>query len=172
MRAVAVAAAALVAFLASGRVAHAAASARVDVFPNQPRVGQRVTIQLRPFWTLVDGTLPPALFPNAYRWSVAAISPAGRQFKVRVARTADNPYLWSGVTRFRSRGSWTICVLNFSATGRECVPRSPGWQRLRVRARSATLDVWQQLERPVSHSDDRRRSQLPDDSARHERRPQ
>jgi hypothetical protein len=148
MRSAAVAAAALVAFLASGRVAHAAATARVDVFPSQPRVGQTVTIQLRPFWTFADGTLPPALFPSDYPWSVATTSPSGRQLKVRIARTQDDPYLWSGATRFRSRGSWTICVLNFSATGRGCVPRSPGWQRLRVRARSAPLDVSQRLERP------------------------
>jgi hypothetical protein len=148
MKTAAVSTAALVAFLATGRVAHAAATARVDVFPSQPRVGQTVTIQLRPFWTLVDGTLPPALFPGDYPWSVAAIPPSGRSLEVRVTPALDNPYLWSGVTRFRARGTWTICVLNFSATGRRCVAGSPGWQRLRVRARSAPIDVWQRLDRP------------------------
>jgi hypothetical protein len=148
MRSAAVAAAALVAFLASACVAHAAATARVGIFPSKPRVGQKVTIQLRPFWTLADGTLPPALFPENYPWRVAAISPAGRQLRIRVTRTAANPYLWSGVVRFRARGVWTLCVLNFSSTGRACVPHSPGWQRLQMRRKSARIDVWQRLERP------------------------
>ncbi len=148
MKSAAVAAAALVAFFASGRVAHAAATARVDVFPSEPRVGQTVTIQLRPFSTLVNGTLPPALFPKGFPWRVAAISPSGRQLRVAVARTRKNPYLWSGVIRFRSRGLWTICVLNFSYTGERCDSHSPGWQRLHVRRRSARIDVWQRLERP------------------------
>jgi hypothetical protein len=147
MRRAAVTAAAVVALLARVSVAHGAASARLDVFPSHPRVGQTVTVQLRPFWTFSDGTLAPALFPSDYRWSVAAISWSGRSL-VRIARTPGNPYLWSGTTKFGMRGSWTICVLNFSSTGRACVPHSPGWQRLRVRPRGAPLDVWQRLERP------------------------
>jgi len=146
MRSAAVAAAALVAFLASGHVAHAAATARVDVFPSQPRAGQKVTVQLRPFWVLAG--LPPALFPENYPWRVAAISPAGPRLRIRLARTGTNPYLWSGVVRLRSRGAWTVCVLNFSSTGRACTPRSPGWQRVRVRPRNAHTDFWERLERP------------------------
>jgi hypothetical protein len=149
MRSAAVAVGAVVAFLASGRAADAAATARVNVFPSKPRVGQRVAVQLRPFWTLADGTLPPALFPANYPWRVAATSPAGRQAMIRVSRTAANPYLWSGVIHFRSRGAWTICVLNFSSTGHACTPHSPGWQRLHVRRRNARVDVWQRLERPL-----------------------
>jgi hypothetical protein len=148
MRRAAVASAALVAFLASGSVASAALTARVDVFPSQPRVGQTATIQLRPLWPLIDGTRPPALLPDDFPWRVAAISPSGRQQRIRVVRTPDNPYLWSGVVRFRSRGLWTICVLNFSFTGRMCMPRSPGWQRLQVRRTNVPVDAWQRLERP------------------------
>jgi hypothetical protein len=146
MRSAAVVAAALVAFLTGGRVAHAAATARVDVFPSQPRVGQKVTVQLRPFWVLAG--LPPALFPETYPWRVAAISPAGRQLRIPITRTPTNPYLWSGVARLRSGGAWTVCVLNFSSTGRACIPHTPGWQRVRVRRSNARVDVWQRLERP------------------------
>jgi len=146
VRRAAAATVALVAFLASGRVAHAAATARVDVFPSQPRAGQIVTIQLRPFW-LLAGT-PPAVFPEDYSWRIAAISPAGRQLRIRVTRSPDDPYLWSGDVRFRSRGSWTVCLLSFSSTGRACVPHSPGWQRVQVRRGTAQIDFWQQLERP------------------------
>ena len=95
-----------------------------------------------------DGSLPPALFPNDYPWRVAVLSPGGLESRVRVVQNAGNPYLWSGVTRFRSRGRWTICVLNFSTSGQRCVAHSPGWQRVRVRSKDAATDVWQQLERP------------------------
>jgi hypothetical protein len=143
MRRAAVAIAALVAFFASGAVAHAAERiARVDLFPSQPRVGDKVTIQLRPFWVLVDGTRPPALFAEDYPWGFAATSPSGRHFRIRLGRAPDNPYLWRGAFRFRSRGSWTVCALS----GRSCLPRSS--QRMHVRRRTARFDVWQQLERP------------------------
>lgn len=139
---------AVIAFLASGRAADAALTARVDVFPTQPRAGEAAAIQLRPLWPLSDGTRPPALLPRNFPWRVAAISPSGRQLTVGVVRSARNPYLWSGVVRFRSRGVWTICVLNFSFTGHACVARSPGWQRVRVKPRNAPVDIWQRLERP------------------------
>jgi hypothetical protein len=142
----ALALAALCVFLCTAHRADGAATARILVFPSSPRVGQVATIQLRPFW-LLAGT-PPALAPANFPWTVAAISPRGRQLKIRLARSPKNPYVWSAVTRFRSRGSWTICSLNFSATGRACVPHSPGWQHVRVQAAGARTDVWAALERP------------------------
>ena len=148
MRSAPIAFAAFAAFLASGHAAPAALTARVDVFPSQPRTGQAVTIQLRSFSPFTDGTTRPAVVPPSIPWSIAAISPSGRQFRIRVSRAPANPYLWSGVIRLRWRGLWTVCVLNFSFAGRTCVARSPGWQRLRVRARSASIDTWQRLERP------------------------
>jgi len=146
MKRAAVAAAAFVAFLASTRAADAAATVRVDVFPDRPRVGEVATVQLRPFW-LLEGT-PPALLPEGATWSVAAISPSGRRLRIRMLRKRSDPYLWSGSVRFPLRGPWIVCVPNFSSTGRACIPRSPGWQRLQVRPRKARIDVWQRLERP------------------------
>ncbi len=148
MRGAAVATAALAVFLASAQVAHAAATARIDVFPSAPRVGQTVTVQFRAFWTMADGTLPPALFPGDLPWKVAAISPAGRPLGIPVTRAADNPYVWSGTIRFPSRGSWQVCVLTLSAASRSCVTDGLWGQRVAVRPRNAVGDVWQRLERP------------------------
>jgi hypothetical protein len=97
---------------------------------------------------MTDGTLPPALFPGDYPWRVAAISPAGRQLGIRVTRGTDNPYVWNGTIRFPSRGSWQVCVLNLSGTGRSCVAHGLWWQRIPVRPKSARVDTWQRLERP------------------------
>jgi hypothetical protein len=141
--------AAPLAFLASARAAASAVTVRVDIFPDNPRVGDVVTVQLRPYATLVDGGRPPALVPKTFPWRVAAISPGGRSQRIRMIRVPADPYLWSGTVRFRWAGSWRVCVLNFSSTGYACVPRSPGWNRVRVRERSASVDVWQRLQRPL-----------------------
>ena len=141
--------AALLGFLTSARAAASAVTVRVDIFPSEPRVGDIVTVQLRPFATLIDGGRPPALQPERFPWRVAAISPGGRSQRVRMIRKPADPYLWTGTVRFRSAGSWQLCVLNFSSTGHACVPRSPGWHRLRVRERSASADVWHRLQRPL-----------------------
>ncbi len=130
-------------FLASASTAQAAFTIRVDTFPSQPHAGQTVTVQLRPFWTFADGTRPPALLAANYPWHVKAFSQSGREVSIRVARTRDNPYVWSGTARFRSRGSWTLCVHNVG-----CGADSPGRLRLKVRAKSARIEVWQRLERP------------------------
>lgn len=47
------------------------------------------------------------------------------------------------------RRAWRVCVLNFSSTGRACVRESPGWRRVRVQERSARVDVWHRLQRPL-----------------------
>lgn len=149
MRRAAVATAAVIVLLASSQAATASArTARIDLFPSQPRVGQKVTIQLRSFWKLIDGTLPPALFPEDYPWSVVATSPTGRRFRIRVLRAQDNAYLWSGVVRLRSPGLWSVCVSNASGPGPACTLASSAWQRVHVRRRSAPIDIWQRLERP------------------------
>jgi hypothetical protein len=136
--------------LAVARVAAPAAlTVRVDVFPDRPRAGDVATVQLRPFSPLVDGGRPPALLARNWPWRVAAISPGGRSRRIRMVRKPSDPYLWSGTIRFPSAGSWQVCVLNFSGTGHACVPRSPGWRRVRVRDRGASVDVWQRLQRPL-----------------------
>jgi hypothetical protein len=145
----AVAVAAVVDFLATARAATTAVTVRVDVFPDQPRAGEVTTVQLRPFSPLVAGGTPPALVPKNFPWRVAAISPSGRSQRIRMVRKPSDPYLWSGTMRFRSPGSWRLCVLNFSGTGHACVPRSPGWRRVRVQERRAPVDVWHRLQRPL-----------------------
>jgi hypothetical protein len=142
---VALAVVALVLLGADARAAQAAATWTMDVFPSRPRAGDLVTVQLRPFWSLPRN--PPALFPKSYPWAVVAISSKHRQTRVQVRRTVADPYVWSGSIRFRSRGVWTLCVLNASAIGR-CIPQSTGWQQVRVRTRRARVAVWQRLERP------------------------
>lgn len=146
MKKVAVGVAALAVFLSGGRAANAAATVRVDVFPDQPRAEDVATVQLRPFWSLES--TPPALLPPSASWRVAAISPDGRSRRLRMVREPSDPYLWTGTIRFPSPGSWTVCVLNFSSTGRACAPRSPGWLRVQVRGRRAPVDVWYRLQRP------------------------
>lgn len=98
----AVAVAVLAVFLAEGPAANAAATVRVELFPKQPRVNQVATLQLRTFWTLLDGTRPPAIFPERYRWTIAALSPGGRTVRIRVARESANPYQWRATLRFAS----------------------------------------------------------------------
>lgn len=146
MRRVAVVIAAFVFVLANARIASGAATVTVDAFPSQPRVGDLVTVQLRPF-ALGNGTTP-AVFPKNYPWTVVGISPRYIQPRIPLRRSITDPYLWTAFIRFPTRGIWVLCVLNFSATGERCVPRSPGWQRVVVRARRAPVDVWQRLERP------------------------
>src|ERR687896_769617 len=113
----------LLGFLTSARAAASAVTVRVDIFPSEPRVGDVVTVQLRSFATLVDGGRTPALQPQSFPWRVAAISPGGRSQRVRMIRKPADPYLWTGTVRFRSAGSWQVCVLNFSFTGHACVRR-------------------------------------------------
>lgn len=146
MKKAAGAVAALLVFLASAGPADAAATVRVDVFPDQPRAGDTATIQVRPFW-LLPGT-PPAVLPQDATWLVAAVSPSGRMVRIRVVREPSDPYLWSGTVRFPGAGSWTVCVLNFSFTGQRCVARSPGWTHVQVRGRRASADTWYRLQRP------------------------
>jgi hypothetical protein len=66
-----------------------------------------------------------------------------------MVRKPANPYLWTGTVRFLRPGSWQVCVLNFSSTGRACIPRSPGWRRVRVQERREPVNVWQRLQRPL-----------------------
>jgi hypothetical protein len=45
---------------------------------------------------------------------VEATSPAGRAFRIRVARTSD-PFEWRGTFVFRSPGRWNVRVANFDS---------------------------------------------------------
>jgi hypothetical protein len=68
----------------------AAATARLDVFPDRPREGERATLQLRTFWTYPDRT-PPAIFEADYPMVVAAFAPNGRRVEIRLVRDRDDP---------------------------------------------------------------------------------
>jgi hypothetical protein len=129
----------------------AAATARLFVYPAQPRVSEAATFELRPFWTYVDH-LEPAASPNGFPWRVAAFSPTGRAYAVAVKTLATDAFGLLGTFRFRSAGSWTVCVLNFQASldvRRGCSTSNPTRQRIRVLGRHARVSIWHDLERPL-----------------------
>jgi hypothetical protein len=128
----------------------AAATARLDVFPDRPRQGDRATFQLRTFWTYPDRT-PPAIFEADYPMVVAAFAPNGRRVEIRLVRDRDDPYVWQGTLRFRVRGTWTVCGANwqFSLSG-PCPRTNPTRTRVQVRPRNASIDAWRRLQRPMN----------------------
>ncbi|MBA3735614.1 MAG: hypothetical protein H0W90_10535 [Actinobacteria bacterium] len=139
--------------LAAPRAAIAAATGRLSVYPAQPRVGEVTTFEVRPFWTYVDH-LEPAAFPDDYPWRVAAFTPRGHAYAVAIRKTADDPYGLSGTFRFRSPGTWTICVLNFQTfpyARSGCSIANPTRQRLGVLPRYAGVSTWHYLERRPLH---------------------
>jgi hypothetical protein len=148
MRRLGVAAAALLLFLAGAPAAQAKVTARLQVFPKEPRAGEVATIQLRTF-ALLEAT-PPMIFSADFPWSVGVDSPSSRTRTVAVSRDAANPYLWSGTFRFPTPGVWEVCVLNFeSAIRRGCTPANPRRIVVRVRAKRAPVDAWHPLEQPL-----------------------
>lgn len=149
MRRAAVVAAAFGVFFGGGGDASAAATARLDLFPERPRAGEPATIQLRPFWTFV-GRTPPAVFEADYPMIVVAFGENGRTIRIRLARDADDLYVWRGTLRFPSRGRWTVCGANWQMfLDRPCATTNPTRRRVRVRARDAAVDVWHGLQRPL-----------------------
>jgi hypothetical protein len=148
VRRLGVAGAALLLFLTGAHAAYAKVTARLQVFPTQPRAGEVATIQLRTF-ALLEGT-PPMAFSPDFPWSVGVKSPSWHTRTIAVARDAANPYLWSGTVRFSAPGVWEVCVLNFeSGVRRGCTPANPRRVVVRVDARRAAVDAWHRLERPL-----------------------
>lgn len=148
MRAAAVLAAAFGAFLTGGGDAIAAATARLDVFPERPRAGEPATIQLRTFWTFA-GRTPPAVFDANYPMILAAFSETGSKIRVRLRRDPDDRYVWRGRLRFPSRGRWIVCGTNWQTFfDRSCAATNPTRRAVEVRAQNALVDVWHQLQRP------------------------
>lgn len=137
MRRCVVSIAALVAFLSSPGAATAAWTASIEVFPERPRVGQVVTVQVRPFWLLTP--LAPALLPPDAGLRVEVYSAKVEALTLRLARGAIDPYVWSRAFRFRQPGNWIVrLIANPSVRG----------VRVHVRARGS-LDVWDRLDRPL-----------------------
>jgi hypothetical protein len=119
-RIAALSAAAAVLLLSTGG-ASAALGVRLSIIPTAPRVGQSVSVLLRPYFPYVrdDGTccrLVPADVKD-YRFRVEATSPAGRVFRIAVGRTID-PFLWR-----------RICLSFGRSLERPCrVPRFELWE--------------------------------------------
>jgi hypothetical protein len=102
--------AAVLAGLALAGSAAAALEVRLAVVPSSPKVGTRTVIQLRPYWPneRPDGSccrLEPA--DTNYPFTVEAVSPAGRVFRIVVRRTTD-PFVWAGSFVFRRPGRWIM----------------------------------------------------------------
>ena len=141
-------AAVVVASVAGVQDARAAATARLDVFPERPRAGEVATIQLRTFW--MYPRRPPAIFDREYPMRLSLFAPAGRRREIRLVRDRDDPYVWRGTFRFPSRGAWTVCGANWQyALTRPCAPANPTRTRVHVRVRTARVDAWHRLQRPL-----------------------
>jgi hypothetical protein len=110
-------AAAAVLLLSTGD-ADAALSVRLSIVPTTPRVGQSVSVMLRPYFPYLrdDGTCCRLVSADVkgYPFRVEATSPAGRVFRIRVGRTIDR-YLWHGAFVFRSTGRWHVRVTNLDS---------------------------------------------------------
>jgi hypothetical protein len=142
-------AAGFAAFLLAGQEAKAAGTARLDVFPDRPREGERATLQLRTFWTYAD-RMPPAIFEADYPMVVAAFAPNGRRVEIRLVRDPDDPYVWRATLRFHVRGTWRVCGANWQFSLSSSCPRTnPTRRRVQVRARNASIDAWHRLQRPM-----------------------
>ena len=145
-----VAVAALSILFATAGEASGAGTARLQVFPEQPRAGEVAVVQLRTF-VLLEGT-PPVVYPEDYPWSVAAYGPRDRPLRIRLTRDPSDPFLWSGRVRFPGPGRWVVCVLNFqffSNPDRGCSTTNRRQLPVRVQARAAPVDVWHRLQRPL-----------------------
>jgi hypothetical protein len=136
--------------LATAGEASGAGTARLQVFPEQPRAGEPAVVQLRTF-SLVEGT-PPVVYPESFPWSVAAYDRRGQPLRIRLTREPSDPFLWSARVRFPAPGRWVVCVLNFqflSNPDRGCSTTNPRQLPVRVQARTAPVDVWHRLQRPL-----------------------
>ena len=145
-----VAVAAVSILLATAGEASGAGTARLQVFPEQPRAGEAAVVQLRTF-VLLEGT-PPAVYPEDYPWSVAAYGRRDRPLRIRLTREPSDPFLWSGRVRFPGPGRWVVCVLNFqffSNPDRGCSTANPRQLPVRVQASAASVHVWHRLQRPL-----------------------
>lgn len=150
MKRAVVAAAAVLLFLASGRPAHAAGTGTLEIFPAQPRVGERAMFQVRTF-VLLDRFAPTPWVYNV-PLAVGATSERRRELLVRLVREPGDPYLWSGTLRFPSRGRWTLCAFDLRTRTRAATCSGhnlPGAEvQVQVRAQRAPVDVWHRLQRP------------------------
>ena len=150
MRRARVAIAALSILLATAGEASGAGTARIQVYPEQPRAGEPAVVQVRTF-TLLDGT-PPAVYPPDYPWSVAAYDRLDEPLRIRLSRDPADPFLWNARVRFPRPGRWVVCLLNFqfvSDPDRGCRATNPRRLPVRVRARAASVDLWHRLQRPL-----------------------
>lgn len=144
--------AALAAILAAFFVgdATAAGTARLDVFPDRPRAGEIATIQLRTYWTYPNRR-PPAVFPGDYPMVVAAFAPDGRRSELRLLRDARDPHMWRGAFRFPRQGRWTVCGANFQVSLQQrCPTTNPTRRPTQIASRTAEVDVWHRLQRPLT----------------------
>ena len=136
--------------LATAGEAGGAGTARLAVFPEQPRAGEQAVVQIRTF-ALLDGT-PPVVYPEDFSWSVAAYDPRHEPLGIRVSRDPADPFLWRARVRFPRPGRWMVCLLNFqfvSDPDRGCSATNPRRLPVRVRGRTASVDVWHGLQRPL-----------------------
>ncbi len=151
LRCAVVAAVALLLFVANGRVAHAAGSGTVEIFPAQPRVGERATVQVRTF-VLLDRFAPtPSIYDVPL--AVGATLQGKHELLVRLVREPGDPYLWSGVLHFPSRGRWSLCAFDLRTRARTATCSGhnlPGAEvQVQVHAKRAPVDVWHRLQRPL-----------------------
>jgi hypothetical protein len=100
--------------LAVPAVAKSALDVRLSIAPAAPRVGDRVTVELRPYWPYErdDGTCCRFVPANVrYPFRVQFVAGA-RSSVVRPQRTTD-PHVWLARFRFRARGTWRVRVTNY-----------------------------------------------------------
>lgn len=142
------AASAVAASLALASDAVAAAEARLDVFPERPRVGERVTVQLRTFDFFPDRR-PPTIFRESYPMRLNLLG-SGEQLELRLVRDPADPYVWRRSYRFPAAGSWVVCGANWQASLEGCVESNLTRRVVRVRPRGAAVDVWHRLQRPFA----------------------
>jgi hypothetical protein len=116
---------------------HAAMDTKLSISPQQPRVGERVTIELRPYWPYErsDGSCCRLVAADVrYPFQLQAIGPGGRAALFRPHRTT-NRYVWTARYRFSVAGLWRIRITNYYYSTRcmrlvGCVYRG---RQLRVR---------------------------------------
>ena len=145
-----VAVAALSILFATAGEASAAGTARLQVFPEQPRTGEAAVVQLRTF-SLLEGT-PPVVYPKDHQWSVAAYGRRDQVLRIRLTRDPSDPFTWNGRVHFPAPGRWVVCVLDFqffSNPDRGCSTTNRRQLPVRVQAKAAPVDVWHRLQRPL-----------------------
>ena len=113
-----------------------ALAVQLKIAPERPRVGNRITLNLRTFAPILDETQPCGFRPEPWRLSypfrVQAVAPDGTAYPIRVRQSDDNLYLGS-LRLARKAGSWKIQVLNFFTRLQPFDPCSGGLLRFRAR---------------------------------------